>query len=281
MGGRALVLGGGGVTGVAWELGILAGLADKGIDLSRADLIIGTSAGSVVGAQISTGRPVTQLYDAQLEPPVSEVAARMGPLVIARLSWAMVRARSNPQAGLARVGAMAKRAHTMPQAARKAVIASRLPVKEWPERQRLIITAVSADEGEFVSFDKDSGVSLVDAVAASCAVPGVWPPSDVNGRLFIDGGIRSPANVDLVGDGYDRVVVIAPLVQAFRREATPRAQLASLPGVNRSTLISPSEAAKSAIGNNVLNPARRAGSARAGRQQAADVAAQVEQVWQS
>jgi len=134
----------------------------------------------------------------------------------------------------------------------------------------------------YVTFDNDSGASLVDAVAASCAVPGVWPPSDVNGRLFVDGGVRSPANVDVVGrqaGSYDRVVVVAPLTVSFRRDTSVRAQLAGLPGNPRTILVSPDEQAKQAIGNNVLDPARRADSARAGRTQAGDVAAQVEAVW--
>ncbi len=281
MAGRALVLGGGGVTGVAWELGVIAGLVEKGIDLTGADLIVGTSAGSVVGAQISTGTPIEELYQAQLAGPGAERSARLGLLVMARLGLAVLGTRDQ-QTSMARIGKMALRAKTMPQADRKAIIASRLPVDEWPKDQRLAITAVAAETGEFTVFDRDSGVSLVDAVAASCAVPGVWPPSDVNGRLFVDGGMRSPSNVDIVGwqsEQYDRIVVIAPLTTAFRREGSIPAQLATLgPGI-RSVVVSPDPAAKTAIGRNVLDPARRAPAAQAGRQQAGDVAAAVEAVW--
>jgi NTE family protein len=282
MGGRALVLGGGGVTGVAWELGILTGLADNGTDLTAADLVVGTSAGSVVGAQVTTGTPLAMLYEAQLKPPTSEVAARMRLLTMVQLAWAALNPIGGSQAALARVGAMAKRAKTIPQAERKAIIESRLPVDDWPARPRLLITAIAADDGEFVAFDKDSGVSLVDAVAASCAVPGVWPPSDVNGRLFIDGGIRSAANVDLVAtqaEAYDRVVVIAPLTAALTRKRSVAGQVGALPPGTRSVVVAPDAAAKAAIGTNVLDPARRADSARAGRDQAGRVAAQVEAVW--
>src|SRR5215218_11175718 len=72
----ALVLGGGGITGIAWEIGLLAGLADAGIDLSTADLVVGTSAGSVVGAQVACGAELPFLYDRQLEPPAQEKVAR-------------------------------------------------------------------------------------------------------------------------------------------------------------------------------------------------------------
>jgi NTE family protein len=280
MAGRALVLGGGGVTGVAWELGVIAGLAEKGIDLGTADLIVGSSAGSVVGAQITTGTAVEELYQAQLAGPGSEVAAKMGLGVMARFALATLRG-GGEQAILRRIGDLALRTRTMPAAERKAVIASRLPRDEWPA-QRLLITAIVAKTGEFTVFDRDSGVSLVDAVAASCAVPGVWPPSDVNGELYIDGGIRSPANVDIVGRqsaSYDRVVVIAPLPAGLRRSASVASQVAALPVGTRSVVVSPDDDTKAIIGRDLLNPAKRAGAARAGRRQAATVATAIEALW--
>jgi NTE family protein len=280
MAGRALVLGGGGVTGVAWELGVIAGLADKGIDLRTADLIVGSSAGSVVGAQITTGTPVAELYEAQLASSGGEVATRMGLAVIARFALATLRG-GGEQAILRRIGDLALRTRTMPEAERKAIIASRLPRSGWPA-QRLLITAIVARTGEFTVFDRDSGVSLVDAVAASCAVPGVWPPSDVNGELYIDGGIRSPANVDIVGRqnaSYDRVVVIAPLLANFRRAAAVATQVAALPAGTRSVVVSPDDQTRAIIGRDLLNPAKRAGAARAGHRQAATVATAIEALW--
>ncbi len=127
-------------------------------------------------------------------------------------------------------------------------------------------------------FDRDSGVSLVDAVGASCAVPGVWPPVTINGRRYIDGGVRAPANVDLAA-GYDRVVVLAPISVAFRRDARVAAQVAALPAGTHTVVIAPDPAAGRAIGRNVLDPARRASAARAGRAQAAHVLAAVREVW--
>jgi NTE family protein len=280
MAGRAVVLGGGGVTGVAWELGVIAGLAEKGIDLSGADLLIGTSAGSVVAAQITSGTPIEELYSEQLVSTGREVVAKLGLLAILRLGTAALRG-GDEKTMLRRVGAMARRAKTMPQAERKAIIDSRLPNKQWPQ-QRMLITAIAIDTGEFTAFDRDSGVSLVDAVAASCAVPGVWPPSDVDGQLFMDGGIRSPANVDLVSqqsETYDRVVVIAPLSGTFRRAAGVPAQVAALPAGTRKAVVIPDEAARAAIGNNVLDPRKRAAAAQAGRAQASTVAAEIEAVW--
>ena len=94
----ALVLGGGGITGIAWELGVLAGLADAGVDLTGADLVVGTSAGSVVGAQITCGGDLGALFERQLEPPTEERAARLRRSMLAQYAWAFVRSRRDDQA---------------------------------------------------------------------------------------------------------------------------------------------------------------------------------------
>lgn len=276
MAGSALVLGGGGVTGVAWELGILSGLLESGLDLTTADLVVGSSAGSVVGAQLTTVDSLDDLYQRQLDGYGSEIAAHIGLGTIAKLGLATLRSRDEQRA-LAHIGAMALAARTVGEADRRVVIAGRLPVHAWPQR-RLLITAVAADNGEFTVFDRDSGVPLVDAVAASCAVPGVWPTVPINGRRYFDGGLRSPANADLAA-GCDRVVVIAPVATSFRRHNTPAAQVAALPPMTRSLLITPDDAARQAIGRNVLDPAHRAPAAKAGRRQSLDLIAAVERVW--
>ncbi|MGW4293139.1 patatin-like phospholipase family protein [Micromonospora chersina] len=274
---RALVLGGGGVTGVAWELGLLAGLAARGVDLTGAELVVGTSAGSVVGAQVCSGAPVEELYAAQLRPARAEVAARLGVAVLARWAWAGTRGRDAVRAR-ARVGAMALAARTPSEQSRRAVIAARLPVHGWPAR-RLLVTAVDAASGEFVVFDAGSQVSLVDAVGASCAVPGVWPPVTIGGRRYVDGGVRSPVNADLARDAR-RVVVLAPTRAGFGPMPRLSAQVAELRSAGAAVaVVSPDRAARAAIGRNVLDPARRAASARAGFAQAAAVADEVAAVW--
>src|SRR5216683_2568483 len=149
---RALVLGGGGVTGIAWETGLLAGLAEAGIDLSSADVIVGTSAGSVVGAQISSGAKLNDLYHAQLADPTGEIAARMGPTTTLRFVAAMAWP-GDEQRARARLGRAALKARTVPEAERRAVISKRLPSASWPER-RLLITAVDAETGELRVFDR-------------------------------------------------------------------------------------------------------------------------------
>lgn len=275
-GGKALVLGGGGVTGVAWETGMLMGLADAGLDLAAADVFVGTSAGSVVAAQITSGVPIAKLFEEQITPPSGEIAAHMGLGVTLRFIAAMV-APGDSQKTRARLGHAALRAKTVSEAERHAVIEQRLPSHDWPQ-QRLLITSINAETGEFVVFDKNSHVSLVDAVGASCAVPLVWPPVTINGKRYIDGGMRTPANVDLA-KGYDRVVVIAPLIAAFRRENQPASQAKALGENVRSIIVSPSKAALEAIGRNVLDPAHRVASAQAGHAQASEVAERVREVW--
>jgi NTE family protein len=278
MAGKALVLGGGGVTGVAWELGILAGLADAGLDFTDADLVVGTSAGSVVAVQITSGQSLTQLYGEQLEPPANEVAAKLGPMLLLRYVTTALTNRDAQQARV-KLGRLALRAKTLPEAERRAVIESRLPSRDWPEWPKVVITAVATDTGEFVTFDRDSGVSLVDAVGASCAVPGVWPPVSINGRRYMDGGMRAPANVDLAA-GYERVVVIAPLPSGLRRDMSAVAQAAALGSATRQVVVSPDKQALAAIGRNVLDPRRRAPAARAGFIQAGSALDAVKQVWQ-
>jgi NTE family protein len=274
--GRALVLGGGGVTGVAWETGLLLGLAEAGIALAAADVFVGTSAGAVVAAQLTSGVPLNQLFESQLAATSGEIAARMSGAALVRFLLAMAWP-GDRQRGRAWLGRAALRAKTVPEAERRAVIERRLPSHDWPE-QRLLIPAVDAETGAVVVFDKGSGVSLVDAVAASCAVPMVWPPVTINGRRYMDGGVRSVANVDLAA-GCEQLVVIAPTTAAVRRAERPASQVAALgPGV-RSVIVSPDGSSRTAIGGNVLDPARRAPSARAGRAQAGDVADRVREVW--
>ncbi|BFU43572.1 patatin-like phospholipase family protein [Krasilnikovia sp. MM14-A1004] len=273
---RALVLGGGGVTGVAWEIGLLHGLAEHGLDLTGADLFVGTSAGSVVAAQVTTGADLAEMYASQRAAATHEIAAKIG----ARVIWHFAIAGLWPgdgRQGRARIGRAALRARTVPEAERLAVIAQRVSTDEWPTTP-LLIPAVVAETGEVVVFDRGSGVSLVDAVAASCAVPLVWPPMTVNGTRYVDGGVRSVANVDLAR-GCQRVVVIAPMSRSARRAGRPDAQAAALgPGV-RSVVVSPDAAAVTAIGPNALDPARRAPAAEAGRSQAAEAVARVREVW--
>lgn len=271
---RSLVLGGGGVTGVAWELGILAGLAEQGVDLTGADTVIGTSAGSVVGTRITTGT-LDAAYTDQLRPPDGELSAKLGPTTMIKL--AVMLARPGDQAAKwRRVGAASAKAHPESPEARREVIRSRIGDPPWPDRD-LRVTAVDTDLGEFVVFDATSGVSLLDAVSASCAVPLVWPPVPINGTTYVDGGIRSPANADLA-EGADVVVVLAPGTQTISREHSVPRQLERT-GATRSYVVTPDEDALAEMGSNVLDPVHRKAAALTGMRQGLMLASEVAEVW--
>ena len=164
------------------------------------------------------------------------------------------------------------RAHPPGGKERIEVIRSRIGLDGWPDRD-LRVTAVEAESGAFVAFDKDSGIDLVHAVAASCAVPLVWPAVTIDGKHYLDGGMRSTANVDLA-TGADAIVVLAPIPQVFSRDMSIKAQLART-GARRSAVITPDKQALTDIGRNVLDPAKRADAARTGLRQAEDLVAEV------
>ena len=286
MSSTALVLGGGGVTGIAWELGIIAGLLDTGLDLRNADLVVGTSAGSTVGAQILINPEIEELYAAQIAGPGKEIRPKAGSSLgfMARIVVMTLRARRERDEETLRdyalrAGAFAKKARTVAPEERFAVIESRLPSLEWPTG-RLQITAVNADSGERRVFDRDSGVSLLEAVAASCAVPGIWPPVRIDGGLYIDGGISSPANVDLVA-GYEHVVVLAPIGRSGLPGTGVAEQVEALGAGVRAHLVQPDKAALDAIGRNPLDPRSRVGAGKAGREQAPRIADAVAEMWTS
>jgi NTE family protein len=275
--GNALVLGGGGVTGVAWETGVLAGLSEAGLDLSNADLLVGTSAGAAVAAQLASGTPLATLLERQLEGSAQEMPATLGPAVLARYVWAMLTRRDPAEFGQA-MGRLALGAKTVSEADRLAVIASRLPSHEWPDRP-VRVTAVNARTGEFRVFDRDDHVPLVDAVAASCAVPGVWPPVGIDGEKWIDGGMRSAVNADLAA-GRARVVILAPITTGFGAVSPVDKQAAALRAAGSAVVVvSPDREAKSRMGRNSLDPARRAAAADAGYRQAALELERVAAIW--
>jgi NTE family protein len=292
---RALVLGGGGITGIAWETGLLAGLAEAGVDLTDADRIVGTSAGSIVGAQLSAGVPLDELYRRQLLPPGdtgpggteglgdgTAPLADIGAPVLARWGCAVLRARGDVERfgrlmGRLAIAAAAK-GRTPSVAERYEQVARRIGGLEWSDRD-LVVTTVDAHTGELAVFGPHTAhpdVALEDAVNASCAVPGVYPPIRVGGRTLVDGGIRSSSNADLAA-GCDVVVALAPADRAVGPLRSTGSQLREL-AVNH-LVIAPDDDARRAIGRNVLDPAARPPSARAGYAQALAHADRVRELW--
>jgi NTE family protein len=288
---RALVLGGG-ITGIAWETGFLHGLAEAGLDLTTADRVIGTSAGSIVGAQVTSSIGLDELYRRQLLDPTPVSAGGLGdgdvPLaaiglgVVARFGAAMVSARGD----LERFGRVlgrrsvraAARGRTPTIEERYAQVRQRIGGIEWPDRD-LVVTAVDVATGELATFGPRGStpeVSLEDAVNASCAVPLVYPPIPIGERTFIDGGARSGANADLAA-GFDRVVALTPSDRTLGPMRSAADVLVGL-GV-RHAVVTPDEASTAAIGKNVLDPGARPPSARAGYAQAAAHVDELRALW--
>lgn len=272
----ALVLGGGGITGIAWELGILAGLARAGIDLTDADLVVGTSAGSVVGSQLTSGIPIEDLFAEQLKPADAEIGGRMSRIAMLKL----VPPYALPGSGrdkLRRVGTVAMKSHAPGSVDRESVFRSRIPVNAWPTDRDLLVTAVEVETGKFTVFERGSGVDLITAVAASCAVPTVWPPVAIGDHHYVDGGMRSTANVDLAS-GAERIVVLAPLPRSLSKRTSIRSQLERI-GPREWSVITPDPQAVADFGKNLLDPAKRADSARTGLRQSEALVDELRHVW--
>jgi NTE family protein len=273
----ALVLGGGGVAGIAWQTGVVAALADAGLDLSEADAIVGTSAGATVAAQVASDTTAGDWYRRQVDPALQNKELRPTGMSSEEL-WGMLARLTeefpDPVERRRRIGAMALAAPTATEAVRRAVVAGRLPGGGWPERP-IAIVAVDAATGARRVFDSGSGVELVDAVAASSAVPGVWPPVTIGPSRYVDGGIDSLCNADLVV-GHSRVLVLAPMA-----DPPLEAQVSAIDARGRALVVTPDGKSVEAFGADPLDPEVRAPSARAGRAQGRMLATSVLEFWHS
>jgi len=287
-----LVLGGGGSTGNAWLIGVIAGLFDAGLDVTEADLIIGTSAGSTAAAQVTSATP-TELLAAilaaapqQRTGPVKPDGGRVpiGPAAdhMERTS-AIIAAAEDAADMRRRMGMAAIERDAAPdgsgQTRWRATVAARLPSQHWPERT-VLITAVDARTGEPVVFDRHSGVDLVDAVAASCASGFAY---SIGGSRYIDGGYRRNENADLAV-GYERVLVLSPFGGRSRTPLDWGMQLAAQvdelrAGGSRVETIFPDSNSEYMFGANAMDLSLRPPAARAGYNQGRALAEQLTEFW--
>jgi NTE family protein len=247
---------------------MLAGLASAGVDVTDVDFVLGTSAGSVVATQVATGVPLADQLARQVDPTLQvRELTPAGTDHLAVLEGLLSETDGDPADARRQLGKLALEADTVQEIARREVIAARLPVHEWPARL-LAVVAVEAVTGEPVVFDRESGVDLVDAVAASCAVPAVWPPVTIGGLRYIDGGVRSINNVDLAA-GYDRVLVLAAM-----SDPATETQVAQLTERGAQVeLITPDEQSTEVMTTDPLAPSVRTPAANAGLAQATTVLA--------
>jgi NTE family protein len=293
----ALVLGGGGAAGNAWMIGIVAGLAEAGLDMTEAaDLVIGTSSGANAAAQVRSGIKPAELLASVLSPPARPVGQNREqppspspspspslPMETVFERMRAIGAAATSAADLCRaMGAFGLESDAMlgPAAAeqRRALVAARLPRPDWPARP-MIVAAVDAHTGELAAFDRESGVELADAVTASTAMPGLAPTHGVNGARYINGGVRSAENADLAS-GYANVVVLSPFggrsgtlpegqFEGLRRSPEWGTDLASQVEAlrkqgSRVAVITPDAESQAAMGVNQMDPATRIPAARAG-----------------
>lgn len=272
----ALVLGGGGVAGIAWEAGLVSGLREAGVDLTTAGRVVGTSAGSVVGALIATGADLASVLSNQVETRSPGSGTGAGGLDVGAAMAAfeiLGDPELDPKEARRRVGSMAL--GVTGDGHRLRTVGKPFAGVGWPERD-FQVTAVNAGSGEFVVWTKDSGVPLELAVMSSCAVPLVFPPVEIDGHPYMDGGTRSVTNADLA-QGAERLVVLEPM-----GHLTPRAVLEDeLRKVNpaRSVVVIPDQASIAVFGVNILDPALWGPAYKAGETQAAAVAERVADVW--
>jgi NTE family protein len=289
---RALVLAGGGSAGNAWLIGVVAGLLDGGLDATEADLVIGTSAGATAAAQITAASP-TELLAATLAagPPQRTVArgsdrapAAAGPVADHLERTGRIIAAAEDAADMRRrMGAAAMELDAASDGTGhsrwRSIVGARLPSTRWPERT-LLITAVDAQTGEPVVFDRHSGVDLVDAVAASTSS---GAPYGIGDRRFLDGGYRRNENADLA-TGYQRVLVLSPFGGRSRHPSEWGMQLAAQvdelrAGGSRVETILPDGNSLTAFGDNVMDPSTRQPAARAGFEQGRVLAGQLNEFW--
>jgi NTE family protein len=275
----ALVLAGGGLAGIAWELGIVRGLSDASPAAARLLLdpsttLIGTSAGSAVASQLSTSVGLDEAYESQLREESAEIGAVVDVERLQASYAAAIEGATSPEDARRRIGVLALETATLSEESRRDVIAARIADADWPE-QRLLITAIDTATGALAVFDRTSGVGLVDAIAASCAVPGVWPPVSIDGVRYMDGGVRSGSNADLAA-GADWVVVVTPMpgIGSPGVGTLPTAELEALSG-SRVEVVYADEASIAAFGPNSLDPEVRPAAAQAGRAQGARIAARI------
>jgi NTE family protein len=274
---RGVVLGGGGIAGVAWEAGIVIGLRRAGVDLSSADVIVGTSAGSIVGSHVAFGTDLQALAAMTPAPPGAGAAAApaVSLEVILGALAPLFDQGLDPVQARRRVGAAA-RAAGGDESRYITRIASLLPVTDrWPQR-RFLVTAVDTESGEPVAWHAGSGVPLDRAVAASCAVPAVYPPVTINGRRYMDGGIRSATNADLAA-GSSAVIVLNAIGYLTPPEPV-QGELAAL-GAAATLVITPDDTAAAVMGTNLLDAATAAPALQAGLAQAISGSEPARAVW--
>jgi NTE family protein len=274
-GGRAAVLGAGGVVGTAWMAGLVAGLGDHGVDLADADLIVGTSAGAIIAAILATGQDLRALATPRAPADTGDTPSAPDQERLGEVFAVLSDPDLDPITARRRVGQLALASDATTERAHLARLESLINAREWPAR-RLLITTVDTATGQRQVWDRASGVPLGPAVASSRAFPGAYPPVTINGRRYMDGGLWSATHADLTA-GADTLVVVEPLAHLFPRE--PLLQELAGAGANTVATINPDQAAVAAFGPDLWNRTAWQPAYQAGARQAAELAQQLRATW--
>jgi NTE family protein len=289
---RALILAGGGPVGEAWESGIIVGLKEQGVDVSNADLIIGTSAGSIVGARLASGMRFDELIAAALAssagPPPEASDEAPGPPPDLSFLAAKLREMASPNVSLqliyTQIGEWALKAH--PVVSEAGFVASyrrRFPNDKWPSHTYRCV-AIDASDGSLKVWDHTSGVPTALAVASSCALPGVFAPVTISGHRYMDGGVRSVTNADLAR-GCQTALILAPtsgledpIARDFTRPLAAEMRLLRTDGCEVE-LIAPDAAGIRAFGQSVSDEQHRRPAYDAGHTQGKNLAPAIVGFW--
>lgn len=294
---RGLVLGGGGVVGIAWESGLLAGLSEKGIRLGDADVFVGTSAGSFVGSQLASGKEFTaesesssnsddaQGISAEELNPMAELQKMLDLGLLGQVFQLWTSVESMTPQVCQQIGELALKAPTLTEDQWIATTGAGTGLSDWPEKE-VRVTTVDVLTGELFVHSKNSSSPIQASVAASCSIPGMFPPITINGKRYMDGGVRSGTNADiLVPDGLDTVVVVAPICEGTAlfgglAERTMNKEAAELrnSGANVLTII-PQAKEIEAFGPDLMNPAQAAPARQAGYERGLALAESEAQFW--
>lgn len=248
---KALVLGGGGITGIAWESGVLAGLIDSGILVNHADKILGSSAGSYVGSILANGQNMKTYYEQLANNRDNADNAQLDPSLFELWREAFVEGKTDEQIIGKYLGDIINKSpSTVSLEERERSVRKRIGNVDWTFQ--LEITAINAKTGTLESFNETSGISLMEAVMASGAVPGIWPHVDMLGASWIDGGMISSTNARLMAN-YKDIIILAPLDQKQGLVPSVYEDVETLKTNSNVTLITPNQDSRNIIGTNIYS----------------------------
>jgi NTE family protein len=257
-----VALGGGGPVGIAWEIGVLHGLVEAGFDLDDVTTIVGTSAGSVVGAHLANGADLGELVaDQQVEAELpgleaSDHTAPQAPDMTRVIEiFSLLRGPGPMTEERAREAAqLALNSPTPPESNWVASFERLLGDRDWGSID-LLLTSVNCSTGARTVWTSQDGVPLALVVASSCAVPGMFPPVSIGDSRFTDGGLWSTSNADLLaGHGADRAIFIGPIGAGGRRSpALEREQAVLAAEGTELAVVLPGTAFQERIGVNLMD----------------------------